>query len=556
NPVVMSASGGQTAAQRLPSPQMQNSDPPVNPNDPVIPLQTESQISSAITLRPLEPTPAPLAPNSGSVSPETGSTALPRPEAAISSEISPRPIEQMPAPVIHTTAPPAADENTAPQIGASPEMRALETEIKRRENKDFSIKKDEAGNVTHRGKDRDNDHNWWDVFKNAGLGAMDGLAATGTLSGAAAGAIGGGVQGGIDRNADEKRFNNYALANQRQKYASVFQREKQNADWIFNEKARRAKLEGDALDNRGKVINQLGDVQEQVIKQFEPLRKSIEADGIVTSDEASDFKQKTGMEIKDYDARKFTKEEVGGVTFATPELGAPQYKPVETLPINPEKVVKEITTPSGNKYQLTQSKAADLEIAIAQGDANRAMQVLLKNTEIENDNVQNDNKTKTERELALAERDGAMTLYNLSVTQLSTIDNELSAMRNQLQNLPATIDRNETVTDAEGNTKMTKKQVENPLAGRIQAAIKEKEQQKLNAGKTLNEALSKASAAEAKYNRLPDPAKLKKVPAPPRLSRLPQVSEAEFVQRAKGKGLAGEQLKSAVQKAKEDGVIK
>lgn len=69
-------------------------------------------------------------------------------------------------------------------------------------HKDYSIKKDEKGNVT-RGKDRDKDHNWWDVVKSIGLGALRGYGAGG-LGGAIGGAITGGVGGGVDRNFDEK----------------------------------------------------------------------------------------------------------------------------------------------------------------------------------------------------------------------------------------------------------------------------------------------------------------------------------------------------------------
>lgn len=79
-------------------------------------------------------------------------------------------------------------------------------EIERRQNKDF------------KGKDRDNDHNWKDVLRSAGIGALRSLGNAdprmgweGMLGAATGGAAGGGVYGAVDRNADEKMGNEMNL---------------------------------------------------------------------------------------------------------------------------------------------------------------------------------------------------------------------------------------------------------------------------------------------------------------------------------------------------------
>ncbi len=98
------------------------------------------------------------------------------------------------------------------------------------QGKDYSIKKDENGKVIYRGKDRDNDKNFLDFLKSAGIGALIGLS-QGGIGGAIGGAIVGGFKGAIDRNADEKLLDTfYRLPKAKQELINAQYQEKFDSD--------------------------------------------------------------------------------------------------------------------------------------------------------------------------------------------------------------------------------------------------------------------------------------------------------------------------------------
>ncbi len=83
-------------------------------------------------------------------------------------------------------------------------LEQTEAEMYRRQQMDWKtkVKGDGAG---------DNDHNWWDVVKNIGLGFAQG---------GIPGAIGGGIAGAIDPNTDEKYVNRIRLGGLEEQHAA------------------------------------------------------------------------------------------------------------------------------------------------------------------------------------------------------------------------------------------------------------------------------------------------------------------------------------------------
>jgi hypothetical protein len=116
----------------------------------------------------------------------------------------------------------------------------LRNEIVRREGKDFS----------RGGADYDNDHNWKDAMRSAGLSALQALASAnpnedlGTMLGRGlGGAIGGGVGGAFDRNADEKTGNQIALDNLYPQWAREFKRESEEENQQLGSDLKLAQIE-------------------------------------------------------------------------------------------------------------------------------------------------------------------------------------------------------------------------------------------------------------------------------------------------------------------------
>lgn len=294
------------------------------------------------------------------------------------------------------------------------------------------------------------------------------------------------------------------------------QTERQKSEIEFQKKV--YDVEGQRISNQKGMV----DLRNLTSKQFE---ESIKADGIVTPEESELGKTRYSMDIPAYDARKFDRERIGGIQYETPQLGKGTPKPVLGAPIDKPKTFKEYTSPSGAKYSVSQEKAAEFDNAIAVGDANRAMQALIKNVEIENKETENKNEAEFKKAKLYGERDGWLTLHGATNTQIETLQKDLTDLK-------------------AGNPR------------RNAEAIRQKESQLAGAIKTRDEALAKARAAESEANGTSAGKPLTKLSVTPRLSRVPQVSEADFRKRAAAKGLTGESLENAVAKAREDKVIK
>lgn len=87
--------------------------------------------------------------------------------------------------------PPITPGPAQPALPVIAPGREMERELADLDAKDYSIKKDEAGNITHRGKDRDKKWSIWDKIGSA-------------LVGWAQGGLAGGIKAGTDRNYFEK----------------------------------------------------------------------------------------------------------------------------------------------------------------------------------------------------------------------------------------------------------------------------------------------------------------------------------------------------------------
>lgn len=350
-------------------------------------------------------------------------------------------------------------------------------------NKDYSIKKDEQGNVISRGKDRDKDHNWWDVLKSAGFGALRGLA-TGGLGGALAGGVTGAIGGAADRNADEKMKDQMFVLPRLQRRLGVA-REQEQYDLA------RDKEQAD-IANRG--LEYQTKTQDMVMKQFKPLLDSINADGQVTPDEAKQWEAATGMAINPYDNRKFKQEERGGTTYATPENGAPDYKPVESLPIKQDQRYREVTV-GGDKYVATEEKALDTRRAILNADTQRAFQISLKNMEIANKNATMEYEGDMKKQELAANREAYKAVRERAADEENRIEKEISDLSNQLRSIPQTTEEPER----------------NPEYERLQKQIDERRKDLNNARKTKREAEGEFIKADKMFKGYKKPPKLQGV---------------------------------------------
>lgn len=135
-------------------------------------------------------------------------------------------LDQLPSPTadlprFNVNAPLAPNDSLPPVPRFDSEKTA--DKLAQIENKRYGFQKDERGNILRDAngkplyeKDRDTDHNWWDVVKSAGLGF---------LNGGIGGAIAGGVEGAFDRNADEKMIDGIKTARLNNTYAEQVKRE-------------------------------------------------------------------------------------------------------------------------------------------------------------------------------------------------------------------------------------------------------------------------------------------------------------------------------------------
>lgn len=133
-----------------------------------------------------------------------------------------------------------APVSAAPALPVLPSLRPSEqtaNEAARIEGKKYGFQKDANGKVLLGengkplyGRDRDTDHNWWDVVKSIGLGFANG---------GVSGALGGALGGILDRNYDEKAVDGIKLNRLNQKFESQTKREEAQQAHDFKETQRK-----------------------------------------------------------------------------------------------------------------------------------------------------------------------------------------------------------------------------------------------------------------------------------------------------------------------------
>jgi len=284
---------------------------------------------------------------------------------------------------------------------------------------------------------------------------------------------------------------------------------------------RKSQLDEQARNQTG-LLNYKQKGLDLLHSQNKTLFDSVVADDQVTEDEAKMLNQ-AGYPVVPYDARKFNVRYENGTPFSSPEKGAPQFKPLGNLPVRQSESEVEYTSPSGNKFKLKQNQAAQFEQAIMQGDATRAMNFLIQNNRIENENIQSTNKAENERAKLLGQRDGYFQVYETSNQQIAQIERELKALQS------------------------------NPTPD--SSLISQKDSQLANARKASAEALGKALELENTYKTYKMPAKLQPIKNVPRLSPIPKTTEAEIRKIMKKWNATPEQIQTAIQAAKDKGVL-
>lgn len=136
-------------------------------------------------------------------------------------------------------------------------------------DKDYSIKKDDLGNITHRGVDRDTDHNWWDVVKSIGAGigrtalqanAQGRQMELGEFLGSA---LGGGIGGGVNRNYDEQFVDEVKLQGLDQKIGRQMAQDSEKAKQDLL-KAQVDRTKADTLDTLTKPAREKAEQQARI----------------------------------------------------------------------------------------------------------------------------------------------------------------------------------------------------------------------------------------------------------------------------------------------------
>lgn len=125
--------------------------------------------------------------------------------------------EQEPMPPVNQNSPSPVNPTVSavkPPLSAT---ENLQSQINAITSKDYSLKRDEQGNIIGRGKDRDSDFDFKDVLGGLGIGFLRG-------------GIPGAIQGAMDRNTVEKFRDNQQLANLYPRLAQQKAIEKDDAD--------------------------------------------------------------------------------------------------------------------------------------------------------------------------------------------------------------------------------------------------------------------------------------------------------------------------------------
>jgi len=191
-----------------------------------------------------------------------------------------------------------------------------------------------------------------------------------------------------------------------------------------------AKRQDELIKNRKGVI----DLQTSADEMGRKARKEFEdrawKDEVIDEDEVKEA-SRYGVKLKAGDYRDWDFRYENGLAYGRPKKGSGDWQPVTSLPKRVSEMPREYTSPSGNKYVLTQQKAAELENALIVGDLERGMRLLIANNQIKNENIEAQNKATDELGKFEAERKQWMTMDDLLAAQVNDKANELSSTKAQ-----------------------------------------------------------------------------------------------------------------------------
>lgn len=177
------------------------------------------------------------------------------------------------------------------------------------QNKDYSIGRDELGNVV-RGKDRDEDFDWKDRLVPGLLGALAGLM-RGGVGGAAGGAIAGLIGAQFDRNLTEKmRAHLFEIPRLQQQVEAARKAYETNL-----------KITGAENDETRKWNEEARRAEKALNDSYEALMKSLIEDGVFDEKDAEVYEQVTGRRIEPFDNRPYEIEMREGKSYQRPKTG-------------------------------------------------------------------------------------------------------------------------------------------------------------------------------------------------------------------------------------------
>jgi hypothetical protein len=204
-------------------------------------------------------------------------------------------------------APKAASDR--PVLSPRERWQKAENDLYDAQNKDYSIGRDELGNVV-RGKDRDEDFDWKDRLVPGLLGALAGLM-RGGIGGAAGGAIAGLIGAQFDRNLTEKmRANLFEIP-----------RLQQQAEASRNAYETNLKMVGAENDETRKWNEEARRTEKALNDSYEALMKQLVEDGVFDEKDAEIYEQVTGRRLAPFDKRGYEIEMREGKSYQRPKTG-------------------------------------------------------------------------------------------------------------------------------------------------------------------------------------------------------------------------------------------
>lgn len=238
------------------------------------------------------------------------------------------------------------------------------------------------------GKNRDKSHNFIDVLKGIGLGALQGAAAGG-LPGLIGGAAAGGVASGVNASADNRMWDDIKIAGLR----SELEAERNNEIGAY----RRDKAQADAVNTQAEVRKKN---QELAEKRYKELEAVLGEDGVIDDNDQrllNEARAGMGMpgQVSAHDKREIEYKDVEGQVFERRKGSGDEWKPSQ-LPADRLKQGHVVQTPRGNTVVATGPQVLTSDTNIAVGDAERQVRVDISNRDkwidVQKTNIANEMK--------------------------------------------------------------------------------------------------------------------------------------------------------------------